>query len=244
MDNLRQFSSSSHEWLAYLMHDLRDPLDRISLAIHPLEALTAEGQTSSREQLIQLAQAIRGELIEANALIAGIGSHVALEDAQPNFVPVYVNSLIEHLVSRLQPDANIKEIELDCQPPQGALCVHGDFGLLNRAFQNLISNAIQYTPKLGLVAVETAALDGWVRVTISDNGPGIPQSVLPWLFEPGFRIGSGPMDKLDGRGLGLAFVRRVVDIHRGRVSVDHRSDDEGSCFIVELPVIEEPSQNN
>jgi signal transduction histidine kinase len=238
MDSIRRFSSSSHEWIAYLMHDLRDPLGRISRALHPLELLAAGGHDPDREELIEIDRIIRREVAEADALIAGIASHITLEDSEPHFEQISLDSLLEQLLIRMQSDLAAKEIELDYRPPHDALCVRGDAALLGRVFQNLIGNALEYTPKYGFVGIEGAALDGRIRTTISDSGSGIPESALRWLFEPGFRIGSGAMDALDGRGLGLAFVRRVVDMHHGQVSVEPRSE-EGSRFVVELPAIED-----
>lgn len=237
MDSIRRFSSSSHEWIAYLMHDLRDPLGRISRALHPLELLTTSVHNLDRNALIEIGQIIRRELAEADALIAGIASHITLEDSEPHFEQISLGSLLEQLLIRMQSDLAAKEIELDYRPPHDALCVRGDAALLGRVFQNLIGNAIECTPKYGFIAIEGTSLDGKVRVAILDSGPGVPESALHWLFEPGFRIESGPMDALDGRGLGLAFVRRVVDMHHGQVSVELRSE-EGSRFVVELPTIQ------
>jgi signal transduction histidine kinase len=219
------------------MHDLRDPLGRISRALHPLEVLAAGGKDPDRDELIVIGQIIRRELIEADALIAGIASHITLENSEPHFEQISLGSLLEQILIRMQPDLAAKEIELDYRPPHDALCLRGDAALLGRVFQNLIGNAIEYTPKYGFVGIEGTALDGRIRVAISDSGPGIPESALRWLFEPGFRIGSGPMDALDGRSRSLAFVRRVVDMHHGQVSVEPRSE-EGSRFVVELPVIQ------
>lgn len=239
MDSIRGFSSSSHEWIAYLMHDLRDPLGRISRALHPLELLAAGGNHPDRDELIKIGQTIRREVAEADALIAGIASHITLENSEPHFEQISLDSLLEQLLTRMQSDLAAKEIELDYRPPHDALSVRGDAALLGRVFQNLIGNAIEYTPKYGFIGIEGTVLDGKVCVAILDTGSGIPESALRWLFEPGFRIESRPMDALDGRGLGLAFVRRVVDMHHGQVSVEPLSE-QGSRFVVELPAIEDP----
>lgn len=238
MDSIRRFSSSSHQWIAYLMHDLRDPLGRISRALHPLELLATGERNLNRDELIEIGQIIRRELAAADALIAGIASHITLEDSEPHFEQISLGSLLEQLLIRIQADLAAKEIELDYRPPHDALCVQGDAVLLGRVFQNLIGNAMEYTPKYGFIGIEGTTLDGKVRVAILDSGPGVPDSALHWLFEPGFRIESRPMDALDGRGLGLAFVRRVVDLHHGQVSVESRSE-EGSRFVVELPAIDD-----
>ena len=238
MDSIRRFSSSSHEWLAYLMHDLRDPLGRISRALHLLDLLAGGENDPDRKELIEITQIIRRELTEADALIAGIASHITLENSEPRFEQISLGSLLEQLLVRVQSDLAAKEIELDYRPPHDPLCVRGDAALLGRVFQNLIGNAIEYTPRYGFIGIEGTVLDGRIRVAISDSGPGVPESALLWLFEPGFRIGTGPMDALDGRGLGLAFVRRVIDMHHGQISVEPRSE-EGSRFVVELPAIQD-----
>jgi signal transduction histidine kinase len=94
-------------------------------------------------------------------------------------------------------------------------------------FSNLLSNAFKYTPPGGRIALTAQAGETWVRFNISDTGAGIPDPLLPRVFEPFFRVpGRG---NETGAGLGLAIVKEIVEAHGGTVSVESR-EGKGSTF--------------
>jgi two-component system phosphate regulon sensor histidine kinase PhoR len=167
-----------------------------------------------------------------------MASHFALDDHKPAFVRVSIDEVIQRILPNLEGRAAEKEIELDCRPILAELYVLGERMLLIGVLQNLVRNAIEYTPQYGFVGIEVAEVDGWVRVIISDSGPGIPKNYVPWLFKPGFRITAAERGSWDGRGLGLAFVSRIIAMHGGRIAVESELG-EGSRFVLDLPVAHE-----
>jgi signal transduction histidine kinase len=130
-------------------------------------------------------------------------------------------------------DADLKEIELDYQMPATPIQVRGDAALLSRVFQNLVLNAIESTPRLGFVGIEVEAVGDRARVIVSDSGPGIPGHVMRRLTDPAALSISENGVRPNGRGLGLIFVRRALELHGGRI-VAEPGHEEGSRLVVEL----------
>ncbi len=112
--------------------------------------------------------------------------------------------------------------------------VRGEAHYLSRALQNLIGNAIQYTPK-GWVKVKNWQNGEWVCVEVQDSGIGIPEEDLTHIFERFYRGRSVRESKIHGTGLGLAIVKEIIEFHNGRIEVESKVG-EGSVFRLYLPI--------
>jgi signal transduction histidine kinase len=110
------------------------------------------------------------------------------------------------------------------------LPAHLDPGATGRILDNLVSNAIKYTPKGGRVEVRLEASDGWAQLEVDDNGQGINEDFLPNLFEP-FVQAPGEDGREEGSGLGLAITKRLVEGMGGTIGVD-TEPGLGTCFTV------------
>jgi signal transduction histidine kinase len=115
-------------------------------------------------------------------------------------------------------------------PPE----VQGDPSMLEQMLENLIANAIKYTPAQGKVWVELTSRPGWLVVTVRDTGIGIPDDEQARLFQEFFRASNARKLVDAGTGLGLALVKRTVEIHGGRISAKS-AIGQGSTFVVEMP---------
>jgi len=232
MGNAPHPSSPRLDWLSYLAHDFKVPLEHIRQNVFALESM-ATADEPSRDQLVDIAGAIRRELQEAESLRSSLAAHLELDTSEPQFHPVRLDEVVHQLAGRLDMDAALKEIELDFQAPPGPVFVEGDLALLSRLFQNVILNAIENTPRLGFVGVEIESGAEMVRVIVSDTGPGIPADIQHRLVDGPEQPAPNRERRPDGRGLGLAFVRRVIDLHGGRARIEPGLD-EGSRFIIEF----------
>jgi two-component system sensor histidine kinase BaeS len=107
-----------------------------------------------------------------------------------------------------------------------------------QVLNNLLSNAIRYTPEGGTIRIATdrkaAGGRSWATVTVSDNGIGIPEDELPYIFDRFFRGEKPRTMQISGTGLGLAILKEIVELHGGRVTVESEVD-VGSSFTVWLP---------
>jgi signal transduction histidine kinase len=220
------------EYLAFVAHDLRTPLSAISFAGRVLEmtmpqqgdgAETSRMLRALRRNVQQLEGMVR-KILEENAnLQTEIG--IKLERREFDLWP-----LVEALIHDLHPVAGTASTELINHVPDD-LVVYADASLLKRVFQNLIANAIRYTPRGQiLIAARDLRAEGTVECWVSDNGAGIP----PELFDKVFDKGEGDPDHESGTGLGLAIVKTFTEAHGGTVTVESQ-EGVGSTFRFSLP---------
>jgi two-component system, OmpR family, phosphate regulon sensor histidine kinase PhoR len=220
------------EYLAFVAHDLRTPLNAISLATRFLERTLGErgGGNEGLQMLntlrrnVQHLDALVGKVIKENTnLVTEVG--VKLERRMFDLWP-----LVESLIHDLHPVAGTASTRLVNKVPDD-LVVWADASLLRRVFQNLIANAITYTPR-GEVVIAARPLDadGGAECSVSDNGAGIPAQRLEKIFDKLETDGQ----REDGLGLGLAIVKTFVEAHGGQVTVESQ-EGVGSTFRFTLP---------
>jgi two-component system phosphate regulon sensor histidine kinase PhoR len=220
------------EYLAFVAHDLRTPLNAISLAGRVLEQTV--GARESSPEMTRMLKALRrnvqhlermvSKVLEENTnLQTEIG--VKLERRETDLWP-----LVEALIHDLHPVAGTASTRLLNAVPD-ELSVYADASLLRRILQNLIANAIKYTPR-GEIVISARDVDAGdaVECTVTDNGAGVPAELLGRIFEKG-ETDSGTEG---GTGLGLAIVKTFVEAHGGWVSVES-AEGAGSTFRFSLP---------
>ena len=220
------------EYLAFVAHDLRTPLNAISLSARVLE-LTLPQQSASAEtprmlkalhRNVQHLEGLVRKILDENAnLQTEIG--VKLQRRVFDLWP-----LVESLIHDLYPVAGTASTQLINKVPDD-MVVYADASLLTRVFQNLIANAIKYTPH-GEVIIGAQGLgpEGAVECWVSDNGAGIPEELLEKVFDKGE---TDPQDD-GGMGLGLAIVKTFTEAHGGKVDVESK-ERVGSTFRFSLP---------
>jgi two-component system phosphate regulon sensor histidine kinase PhoR len=220
------------EYLAFVAHDLRSPLNAITLAAQILQP-PFSGQDDSAETA-QMLKTLQRNVQRLQALVENVlkeSDHirtetgVKLERREFDLWP-----LVEALIHDLRPVAGTSSTQLINQVPVD-LTAYGDASLLKRVFQNLIANAIKYTPRGDVVigAQETGAAGG-LECWVSDNGAGIPEDRLEIIFD---KLETDP-EKEGGTGLGLTIVKTFVEVHGGEVTVESK-EGVGSTFRFTLP---------
>lgn len=221
------------EYLSFVAHDLRTPLNAIALAGRVLE-LRSENQNTDAENVkmlktlrrnVQHLETLVAKVIQENSnLTTEIG--VKVERREVDLWP-----LVESLIHDLHPVAGTSTTQLINEVPDD-LVVYADAALLRRVFQNLIANAINYTPRgqIIIAANEISDEEG-VEISVTDDGAGIPAERLEKVFD----ISETDPLKEGGFGLGLAIVKTFVEAHGGKVTVDSK-EGAGSKFSFTLPV--------
>lgn len=220
------------EYLAFVAHDLRTPLNAISLAARVLEVTFREPseRTETGQMLrtlgrnVQHLQRLVEKIIEENTNLQ-TETGIKLERREFDLWP-----LVQALIHDLRPVAGTGSTKLINKIPQ-RLVVYADASLLRRVFQNLIANAIKFTPR-GKVVIRAQQIDSAdvVECRVSDNGAGIPPEHLEKVFE---EFETGPQNE-GGLGLGLAIVKTFVEAHGGKVTVES-NQGVGSTFQFTLP---------
>lgn len=226
------------EYLAFVAHDLRTPLNAIALVGHVLEktvpGLDASGRTAQmlkalRRNVAQLEKLV-GKVLEENTnLETEIG--ITLERRE-----IDLWSFVETLVHDLHPVAGTGSTQMINATPDD-LVVYADADLLKRIFQNLIANAIRYTPRGEISILASTDAEGTVECAVADNGTGIPADLINKIFDKGETDASGA----GGTGLGLAIVKTFVEAHGGTVSVESK-EGAGASFRFTLPSRERAAQ--
>lgn len=146
--------------------------------------------------------------------------------------PFRLDKQLEQVLLSLEPQWSAKQIEPEADLPQTLL--YADAQLLGQVWINLLQNAIKFTPEGGRVSVRLMRSEGEAVCTISDSGIGISEEALPHIFERFYKVDKSRDRSLGGNGLGLALVRKIVELHGGSIVVKS-SPGQGSAFTVSLP---------
>ena len=230
--HLKELDRIKSDFVSTVSHDLRSPLTAI---LGYVELIDRAGPvTEQQREFIRRVQfsvnnitALINDLLDLGRIEAGF-------DARKEIVPLgaIINYAIEGLHSRLTE----KDQKLATDIPDKLPTVLGNPVRLRQLMGNLIGNAIKYTPAHGNIIVRGHAEEGQIIIQVTDNGPGIPPTDQPYIFDKFYRASNVPMDT-PGTGLGLAIVKSIVDNHLGRIWVDSVVG-QGSTFTVVLPVTE------
>jgi signal transduction histidine kinase len=229
---LRELDRMKDEFVSLVSHELRTPLTSIrgylELLLDEGAGLTPEQQRflgivdKNSERLLRLV----GDLLFLAQVDAG-GLAIEGED-------VDLKELVQDSVEALRPIAESRRIELVVSIKSPPTLV-GDRARLAQVLDNLVSNALKFTPEGGRVAVSLHAEGDRAVVEVEDNGVGVPRAEQSRLFERFFRSSRATDDAIPGTGLGLAITKAITEHHGGRISVKSE-EDVGTTVCVELPL--------
>jgi signal transduction histidine kinase len=222
------------EFLAMLSHELRTPLNAILGWAHILgtAALAKPAADRALETIVRNAK-LQARMVEELLDLSRIITGKLYLDVQE----VYLGPILSQIVEATRPAAEAKRITVRTflDPEVGP--VLGDPDRLQQAIWNLVSNAIKFTPKGGAVEVKLDRVSSNARISIADNGEGIADDVLPFIFDRFTQGDSSPRRHHYGLGLGLAIVRHLVEAHGGSVSAHSDGPGHGALFTVRLPLV-------
>jgi signal transduction histidine kinase/HAMP domain-containing protein len=235
------------QFLSVASHELKNPLTALLGNAQLLQRRTTrEGQLNERNQ--RAIEVIVEQSARLNKMIAALLDISRIEHGRLSIEhnPVDMDALVRRVVEEAQP--TLEHHSVTYEAPQETLTVDGDELRLEQVLQNLISNAIKYSPQGGAIVVRVArrpALAGseqageQVCIAVSDQGIGIPAEALPRLFGRFYRAPNVDTDHISGMGIGLYVVHEIVALHGGVVEVDS-TIGVGSTFSVCLPLAEQP----
>jgi PAS domain S-box-containing protein len=240
-DSLRQRAAElaevdrrKDEFLAMLGHELRNPLAPIRNAAHILHRQRSSGAESQRlvamieRQTLHLTRLV-DDLLDISRISRG---KITLQKE-----PVDLVATVARVVEDNRPNTEAHGHTVTAALPPGALEVEGDQVRLTQVIDNLYGNAVKYTPSGGHLWVTVEARAGEALVSIRDNGIGIARDDLPGIFDLFTQIDPGIDRVRGGLGIGLSLVKRLVEMHDGRVEARSEGPDRGSEFIVHLPLL-------
>jgi CheY-like chemotaxis protein/anti-sigma regulatory factor (Ser/Thr protein kinase) len=152
-------------------------------------------------------------------------------------MPVELSPIIEAAVDSIRPAADAKGIRLQVLLDSNAGLISGDPDRLQQVVWNLLSNAVKFTQKQGRIQITLQRINSHVEITVSDNGRGVSQEFLPYVFDR-FRQADSSISRMHGGlGLGLSIVRHLVELHGGIVQAQSPGEGMGATFTVQLPIV-------
>jgi len=227
---------SKDQFLAMLGHELRNPLAPIATAVQ-LMALKGDDKTAQERRIIerQLFHVTRlvDDLLDVSRITSG---RLAIRRE-----PVPLAHVLTQVVDAIQQSVYQHTLSLELAPGTEDAWVTGDEVRLVQVFNNLLVNAIKFTPAGGTIRVKARVQDDHVRVDVEDTGVGISQPELARVFELFYQAPQSADRARGGLGLGLPIVKSLVEMHGGSVSAASGGPGHGTCMSVVLPLCEAPA---
>lgn len=230
--SLRQRIDNIEAFAADVTHELKNPIASLRSAVDGLERIE---DPALRKQLVDV---IRQDVVRLDRLISDVGeaARTDAELARARFEPVDLGDLIGHLVTAWESRRETGNVRLAfARPRRASAIVMGEPGRLARAIDNIIDNAISFSPPGGLVEVAATHVGDEIRIRIEDEGPGVPEPLREAIFNRFHSV--RPDGESFGRhsGLGLAIARAIVEGHDGVIDVTDRDDaPSGARFTIIL----------
>lgn len=239
MRSLEATDRMRRELVANVSHDLRTPLAAMRGYLETLQIKDADLSQAEKQRYLAIAvqhterlARLIAELFELARLDAG---EVRLKPE--SFPPA---ELVQDVAHSFEIAARERAIRLQTDLGANTPPVRADIALIQRVLANLLDNALRHTPADGTVRVSLTTTGDRVRVAVADSGPGIAGDDLPYIFDRFYRGRDDPRAQTDGAGLGLAIVRRILDLHGTTIDVESKPG-AGARFAFDLPADESVS---
>ncbi|MFE8585905.1 stimulus-sensing domain-containing protein [Sphingomonas sp. NCPPB 2930] len=231
---LRARIDATEAFAADVTHELKNPLASLRSAVDSLEMVR---DPALQAQLLAI---VRDDVRRLDRLITDISdaSRLDAQLSRAKFDPVDLHALIGRLIEQREARGVERGIRLrfDSPDPRPAI-VLGEGARLERVFENLVANALSFSPDQGVVAISLAHDHNDLIVRVEDEGPGVPEEAREAIFRRFHSIRPAAEDFGRHSGLGLAIARTIVEAHQGRIHAESREDRmSGARFVVRLPL--------
>jgi CheY-like chemotaxis protein/two-component sensor histidine kinase len=235
MWRIQESDRRKDEFLAMLAHELRNPLAPISNALETMRRVPErqkEAQETIARQLHHMIHLVN-DLMDVSRITQG---KIELRKE-----PVTLQAVIQHALEAAQPLITQRRHQIDLKLPQKDIWLQADMNRLSQIFSNLLNNAAKYTNEGGKIEVSAQMLVDSVRVTVRDDGIGIPRELLSSVFELFAQVDSSLERSQGGLGIGLTLVKNLVELHSGDIIAQSAGLNKGSSFTMTFPVISTPA---
>ncbi len=238
LTRIHQLETTRREFVSNVSHELRSPLAAVKILAESL----ASGALKEKKRAKDFLRRINSEVDRMTAMVNELMelSRLESEQASLQLAPLDLHPLIAELRAEHDELKKKRKVALDVTVPDRLPPVRGDEEKLRQVFDNLLSNAIRFTPADGRISLSAQQENGTVCLRVADTGVGIPPKHLPHIFERFYKVDRSRNS--EGFGLGLAIVKHIVQAHGGEVHAES-AEGQGTTFTVVLPAATEEAVN-
>jgi two-component system phosphate regulon sensor histidine kinase PhoR len=232
----RKLSEIKSDFINNMTHEFKTPLATISLAV---DALRNEKVQQDKEKTRYFSGIIKEENVRMNKHVETILQAALMErqELQLNLQPLHVNQIIADILDNYQLQLKDKQGEIILHLNAKQDLISADEVHFTNLISNLIDNAIKYSKEKPRVTIATHCTKKYLVIRVEDNGIGMNKETVKRIFEKFYRAHTGNLHDVKGFGLGMSYVKTVLDAHKGKVKVESTLG-KGSAFIIEMPLME------
>lgn len=229
---IKRLEQVRKDFVANVSHELRTPLTAL---IGSTEALL-DGLYEKPEESRKFLEIMDKQLRNIQNLVSDMLRLAAVEDARTPFrrEKISVTDFVEDITGPVLPLVRKKNQTLKLILPESPVMLNVDIEQLGTAVINLLDNAVKYTQEGGTVELSVSVQPQSIRISVRDNGPGIPRDLQPRIFERFYRVDKSRSREMGGTGLGLAITRHAAENHGGTITLQS-APGQGATFTIELP---------
>ena len=237
----KKMSEIKNDFINNMTHEFKTPIATISLAV---DAIRNEKVLESREKLNYFSGIIKEENKRMNKQVETIlqAALTEREELELNLRPIHVHEVIRRSYENFKLQVVDKGGSADLQLNAKCDTIHADEVHFTNLINNLVDNAVKYSNEKVHVRITTANSNKTISIRIEDNGIGMSKETVKRIFEKFYRAHTGNIHNVKGFGLGLSYVKTVVDAHDGRVRVES-TPGKGTCFTIDMPLLKTASSN-
>jgi signal transduction histidine kinase len=233
MEELKEVDKLRRDLIANISHDIRTPISIIHGYVETLimkhDSLDALKKQEYLKTIIKSTERLKRLMTDLFEL-----SKLESRQVKPKMEPFFMFDLLQDIGRKYKLLAQEKNIDLETELPSKMPVVCADIALIERVLQNLIDNALNYTPENGKVKIKMEEVSKQVHVSVINTGPGIASEELPKIFDRYYKVENTKTSR--GTGLGLAIVKNILEIHKADIQVE--SENQGkTIFSFNLPLV-------
>ena len=232
LTRIRQVETTRREFVSNVSHELRGPLAAVKILAESL----ASGALKEKKRAKDFLRRIDSEVDRMAAMVNELMELSRIESEQSGLqhAPLDLHPFIDALREEHYERTEKRKIALEIALPEHLPQVRGDEEKLRQVFDNLLSNALKFTPEDGRISLSARQENGKVCLRVADTGVGIPRKHLPHIFERFYKVDRSRHS--EGFGLGLAIVKHIVQAHGGEIHAES-AEGQGTTFTVILPAV-------
>lgn len=230
----RKLDRVKNDFINNLTHELKTPVFSISLLLKLVRKSISDDKKEKTEEYLQLIDKENKQLKGHIDMVLELAS---LESGKFNLElrPTKVHALLQEILSQFQPKLEDKKGTLQVVIEPVANELHIDKSHFQNMLNNLLENALKYNDKIPIIEINTRLEEQNYCIEIKDNGMGISADDQKQIFDKFYRVSTGDLHQVNGFGLGLNYVKQVVEAHKGQITVKSKIG-EGSTFTIDLPI--------